>query len=210
MSNLFKIEPGTVHWDYFTNYPKNCNIIGKPGGVYALVFNETKPESYEFPCEFERCVYIGKATGKNGKGSNPDRKGTLKTMEASHMYKRMTNHVTPLMKGKKASTGFSNIIEEYGYGRDVLNGTFTSLPLWLCMLIPRPDFPKERIERWALTIEQEQLLKYELMWDKTTLGNMDTEEQEVDEDSFSRRRTKDLNKQGEIMESFMVDKKKSA
>ena len=48
------------------------------------------------------------------------------------------------------------------------------------------------------------------MWDKTTLGNMDTEKQTVDEDSFSQTRMKDLNKQGEIMESFMVDKKKSA
>ena len=177
MSNSFKIEPGTIHWDYFTNYPKNCNIIGKPGGVYGLVFNETKPESYEFPCEFEGCVYI----------------------------KRMTHHHKPLMTGDKTySTGFTNIIEEYGYGRDVLNGTFTNNPLWLGMLIPRPDFPKKRIERWAFRTEQDQLLKYELVWDKTTLGNMDTEEQNVDEDSFSQRRKKELNEQAGIMESFMV------
>jgi hypothetical protein len=205
MSNSFKIEPGTIHWDYFTNYPKNCNIIGKPGGVYGLVFNETKPESYEFPCEFEGCVYIGKATGKKGDGWYPDRKGKLKTMEASHMYKRMTHHHKPLKTGDKTySTGFTNIIEEYGYGRDVLNGTFTNNPLWLGMLIPRPDFPKKRIERWAFRTEQDQLLKYELVWDKTTLGNMDTEEQNVDEDSFSQRRKKELNEQAGLMESFMV------
>ena len=85
-----------------------------------------------------------------------------------------------------------------------MDGTFTGTPLWLCMLIPRPDFPKERIERWAFAIEQDQLLKYELMWDKTTLGNMDTEEQRVDADSFSQTRMKELNEQQKIMESFMV------
>jgi hypothetical protein len=36
------------------------------------------------------------------------------------------------------------------------------------------------------------------------LGNMDTEEQNVDEDSFSQRRKKELNEQAGIMESFMV------
>ena len=42
------------------------------------------------------------------------------------------------------------------------------------------------------------------MWDKTTLGNMDTEEQRVDADSFSQTRMKELNEQQKIMESFMV------
>ena len=205
MGNSFKIEPGIIHWDYFTNYHKNCNIIGKPGGVYGLVFNETTPESYEYPCEFEGCVYVGKATGKKGVSSYPDRKGPLKTMNASYLYKRMTHHHKPLMTGDRShSTGFTNIIEQYGYGKHVLDGTFTGIPLWLCMLIPRPDFPKERIERWAFMIEQDQLLKYELMWDKTTLGNMDTEEQRVDADSFSQTRMKELNEQQKIMESFMV------
>ena len=135
----------------------------------------------------------------------PRQKGSFENYECELLYKRMTHHHKPLMTGdKNHSTGFTNIIEKYGYGKHVLDGTFTGIPLWLCMLIPRPDFPKERIERWAFAIEQDQLLKYELMWDKTTLGNMDTEEQRVDADSFSQTRMKELNEQQKIMESFMV------
>ena len=78
--------------------------------------------------------------------SYPDRKGPLKTMNASYLYKRMTHHHKPLMTGdKNHSTGFTNIIDKYGYGKHVLDGTFTGIPLWLCMLIPRPIFQKNAL-----------------------------------------------------------------
>ena len=207
MFNRFKelyVDPHIIHWDYYTNYHKNCNTIGLPGGVYGLVFSETMPKPGQYPSEFETCVYIGKSTGSGEDGHYIDRKTSLNSMVTSYMYKRMTHHHKPLMTGDKTySKGFTQIIEEYGYGRDVLNGTFTGLPLWLCMLIPPPDLDKERIERWAYVTEQMQLYSFEMMWDKTTLGNMDTQPHK-DPNSFSYGRMKDFNEQAEIIERFMV------
>lgn len=177
--NFDKLAPHQIHWDYFTNYYKNCDNVGMRGGVYALVFAPTKPKPYEHPCEFEQCVYIGKSTGNYYDRQMPHR-GKMR----SHIHKRMTDHFKPLMTGKGGDSSHNSIINEYGYGRPVLDGTLTSLPLWLCIMTPRPDLPDDIISRWALTLEQLQLYNYHMNFGHTTLGNMDTKENK-NPDSYS-------------------------
>ena len=45
--NIDKIEPNIIYWDYFTNYPKNCDGLALRGGTYAFVFNEIKPKEFQ-------------------------------------------------------------------------------------------------------------------------------------------------------------------
>ena len=180
--NIDKIEPHIVHWDYFTNYYKHCDTLAMRGGTYAFVFNETKPDKFELPCEFEQCVYIGKSAGYYYDAQN-GHKGKVR----SHIHKRMTKHHKPLVEGVGCETSHSAIIEEYGYGVDAMNGTVTGLPMWLCLLIPRPDVPDETISRWAYTQEQIQLYQYEMNFGHCTLGNMDTKENK-DPESYSSYR----------------------
>ena len=169
--NIDKIEPHIIHWDYFTNYYKHCDTLAMRGGTYAFVFNETKPNQWQMPCEFEQCVYIGKSAGYYYDAQN-GHKGKVR----SHIHKRMTTHHKPLLTGLDGDTSHNAIIEEYGYGKDAINGTCTGLPMWLCLLIPRPDVPDETISRWAYTQEQIQLYQYEMNFGHCTLGNMDTKE----------------------------------
>jgi hypothetical protein len=180
--NINKIEPYIVHWDYFTNYHKHCDNIAMRGGTYAFVFNETKPDKFELPCEFEQCVYIGKSAGYYYDAQN-GHKGKVR----SHIHKRMTKHHKPLIEGVGCETSHSAIIKEYGYGVDVMNGNGTGLPMWLCLLIPRPDVPDETVSRWAYTQEQIQLYQYEMNFGHCTLGNMDTKENK-DPTSYSTYR----------------------
>ena len=180
--NIDKIEPHIVHWDYFTNYYKHCDTLAMRGGTYAFVFNETKPAVWEMPCEFKQCVYIGKSAGYYYDAQN-GHKGKVR----SHIHKRMTKHHKPLVEGVGCETSHSAIIEEYGYGVDAMNGTVTGLPMWLCLLIPRPDVPDETISRWAYTQEQIQLYQYEMNFGHCTLGNMDTKENK-DPESYSSYR----------------------
>ena len=169
--NIDKIEPHIIHWDYFTNYYKHCDTLAMRGGTYAFVFNETKPNQWQMPCEFEQCVYIGKSAGYYYDAQN-GHKGKVR----SHIHKRMTTHHKPLLTGLDGDTSHNAIIEEYGYGKDAINGTCTGLPMWLCLLIPRPDVPDETISRCAYTQEQIQLYQYEMNFGHCTLGNMDTKE----------------------------------
>jgi hypothetical protein len=169
--NIDKIEPHIIHWDYFTNYFKHCDTLAMRGGTYAFVFNETKPNKWQMPCEFKQCVYIGKSAGYYYDAQNRH-KGKVR----SHMHKRMTTHHKPLIEGVGCETSHSAIIKEYGYGKDAIDGICTGLPMWLCLLIPRPDVPDETISRWAYTQEQIQLYQYEMNFGHCTLGNMDTKE----------------------------------
>jgi|TARA_R110000796_G_C14338495_1_gene410036 hypothetical protein len=184
--NIDKIEPYIIYWDYFTNYPKNCDNIAMRGATYALVFNKTKPDKFKLPCEYEQCVYIGKSAGYYY-----DKQNGYKGKVRSHVHKRMTNHHKPLITGEGGDSSHKAIIEEYGYGEAAINGIVTGLPLWLCLLIPRPDVPDETISRWTLTQEQIQLYQYEINFGHCTLGNMDTKENK-DPESYSSYRMSDL------------------
>ena len=180
--NIDKIEPYIIHWDYFTKYFNHCDNLALRGGAYAFVFNKTKPNKFELPCEFEQCVYVGKSAG-----FYYDKQNSYKGKLRSHIHKRMTTHHKPLITGLGGDTSHNAIIEEYGYGVDVINGTTTGLPMWLCLLIPRPDVPDETVSRWAYTQEQKQLFNYEMNFGHCTLGNMDTKENK-DPESYSTYR----------------------
>jgi len=180
------IEPYKIYWDYFTNYYKHCDNLAMTGACYAFVFNETKPTNFKQPHEFEQCVYVGESAG-----NYYDLQNGYKGKVRSHIHKRMTNHHKPLTTGQGAESSHKAIIETYGYGDHVLNGTFTDLPMWLCLLIPRPDLPETMVKQWAKLQERRQLFKYELEWGHCTLGNMDTGSRK-DNDSYSSYRMKSI------------------
>ena len=175
-----------MYWDYFTNYYKHCDTVAMRGACYAFVFNETKPINFQQPHEFEQCVYVGESAGNYYDLQN-GHKGKVR----SHVHKRMTNHHKPLTTGQKAESSHQAIIETYGYGDHVLNGTFTGLPMWLCLLIPRPDLPDSMVKQWAKLQERTQLFNYELSWGHCTLGNMDTGSRK-DNDSYSTYRMQSI------------------
>lgn len=176
------IEPYKIYWDYFTNYYKHCDNLAMRGACYAFVFNETKPLEFQQPYEFEQCVYVGESAG-----NYYDKQNGHKGKVRSHVHKRMTTHHKPLTTGESCESSHKAIIETYGYGDHVLNGTFTNLPMWLCLMIPRPDLPDTMVKQWSKLQERAQLFQYELSFGHCTLGNMDTGSRK-DAESFSTYR----------------------
>ena len=165
------LSPYKCEWMKFTDYYKHCDQLAFHGATYGFVFNDVMPKPYQFPCEFEGCVYIGKSAG-----NYYDKQNGHKGKTRSHIHKRMTTHHKPLTTGVGAESSHAKIIEVYGYGDDVLNGTLTNLPMYLGLILPQPDFEKEDeqlMNRWAYTIEQMQLLQYRTNFGKETLGNGD-------------------------------------
>ena len=181
------IEPYKIHWDYFTKYYKHCDTLAMTGACYAFVFNEDKPTHFQEPCEFEQCVYVGESGG-----NYYDKQNGHKGKVRSHVHKRMSSHHKPFTTGKSCESSHKSIIETYGYGDHVLNGTFTGLPMWLCLMVPRPDLQETMVKQWAKLQERMQLFKYEEKWGHCTLGNMDTGSRK-DQDSYSSYRMSALN-----------------
>lgn len=178
--------PLKCYWMLFTDYYKHCDNLAANGATYGFVFNEVMPEEYQYPCEFEQCVYIGKSSG-----NYYDKQGGHKGKVRSHVHKRMTQHHGPLTKGIGGNTSHQKIVDFYGYGKDVLNGTYTGLPMWLGLSVPRPDISLDRISRWCLVTEQLQLWNYRDKFGKETLGNSDVSSR-VDEDSYSNQRMESI------------------
>ena len=186
------LSPYKCEWMKFTDYHKHCDRLAFHGAVYGFVFNDVKPKSYQYPCEFEGCVYIGKSAGYYY-----DKHNGCKGKERSFVHKRMTNHHKPLTTGIGAKTSHSKIIEVYGYGDHVLDGTYTNLPMWLGLVLPQPDFDQEDeqlMNRWAYTIEQMQLLQYRIEFGKETLGNNDATTRK-DTASYSTHRMNSIKQQ---------------
>ena len=187
------IEPYKIHWDDFTKYYKHCDGLATTGACYAFVFNETKPTHFQEPSEFEQCVYIGESGGNYYDKQN-GHKGKLR----SHVHKRMTSHHKPFTTGEFSESSHKAIIETYGYGDHMLDGTFTNLPMWLCLMIPRPDLPEKMVKQWSKLQERMQLFRYELRFGHCTLGNMDTGSKK-DEESYSSYRMQSI-KETNLME----------
>jgi len=179
-------EPYKIHWDYFTKYYKHCDNIAFRGACYAFVYNETKPTHFQQPFEFEQCVYVGESAGYYY-----DKQNGHKGKPRSHVHKRMTRHHKPFTTGESCESSHTAIIEEYGYGDHVLNGTFTNLPMWLCLMIPRPDLPDTLVKEWVQLQERMQLFQYKSKWGHSTLGNMDAEPRK-DTESYSTHRMNDM------------------
>jgi len=184
--NIWKIK-----WCYFTDYHKYCDSFAQYGATYSFVFNETIPKDYQQPCEFEECVYVGKSAGYYY-----DKQMGTKGKVRSHVHKRMTSHHKPLTTGIGGETSHNKIIERYGFGDDVLNGVHTNKPMWLGLIIPRPEILENQslLNRWTLYQEQQQLINYELRFDKCTIGNQDTTERK-NPNSYSTGRMNDIKTQ---------------
>jgi hypothetical protein len=167
-----------VLWMKFKEYPllRKSNIVG---GAYGLVFNDTKPEDYQLPCEFEECVYIGKSTG-----SYIDRKSNTKSMLCSYIYKRMTDHNKALQTGVTAREGWSDLVRTYGFGDSMLDGVFTGKPLYLGVILPRPDMKMELLASWSLTMEKLNIFTYESTFGYSPIANLETQTKRKD-GSFS-------------------------
>lgn len=185
--------PSKIIWVRYSDYYKVCDQQALRGGCYSLVFTEMKPESYQYPCEFEESVYFGESAGYY---LDPQGSGRLKIR--SHIHKRMTDHHKPLTTGKGGESNMKNIIGKYGYGEHILDGTLTGIPLWLCILVPREDLPESMVKAWVQFHERDQILSYMLTFNRSPLGNNDCDSHK-DPDSWS---TKTLQKMGSL-ESFM-------
>lgn len=162
------INPVQIIWTKFKNYYKVCDTSALRGATYGFVFSETKPKSYQQPCEFEECVYIGQSAGMY-----MDSQGGGRRKLRSHIHKRMTHHHKPLTTGEGRESSHITIIEKYGYGDNVIDGTITGKPLWLGLLIPRDDMPDIAVKPWAQMHEREQIFKYLMKYGRTPLGNKD-------------------------------------
>jgi len=190
MKDVYRIK-----WDYFRNYHKFCDAFEMSGACYGLVFNETCPKDYQRPYEFKECVYIGESAG-----CYIDKQNGTKTKQRSYVHKRMTNHIKPLMEGVGGTTSHQEIIKKYSYGHDVLMGTITGKPLWLGLLIPRPDLPEEFVKQWCLMQEGNELFDYACKWGKSPLGNLNADKRK-NEDSWSSQRMREL----PTLEEFVVN-----
>lgn len=156
-----------VNWDYFTNWANITKNV--QGACYAFVFNETKPQNYNFPYEYENCVYVGKSCGMYA-----DTLGTNghKHRIRSYLHSRMSEHYGALVSGKKTESSHEKIIETFGSGKDVMDGTLTNLPMWLGIILPRDDV--KNTNAWSHYMERQQIYYYTQKWDKTPIGNLDT------------------------------------
>lgn len=162
------INPYGIKWCYFDKYYKYCDQYAFKGACYAFVFSETMPKDYEYPHEFEECVYIGQSSGYY-KDKQAGHKGKMRSL----IHKRMTSHHKPLMHNEGCQTHHKMIVQKYGYGRDVLMGTITNKPLWLGLIIPPPSINDNHIRAWTMYQEAKEILDYTMTWNKTPLGNMD-------------------------------------
>lgn len=166
------LETYKVHWCKFTDYYKYCDQLAFYGGCYGLVFSEVKPEPYQYPYEFEECIYIGESAGHY-----MDRKSKHKQRPRSHIHNRMGYHLKPLSTGDGGDSSHKTIIKKYGFGRDVLDGTLTDKPLWLALIVPNPDWYKQGfMKTWVMYEESRQIAEYIMKWDKTPLGNLDRDD----------------------------------
>ena len=160
--------PYRIHWDYFTNWAKNCDkLTMNSGACYGFVFNETKPESYQHPAEFKECVYIGESAGMYIDQQN----GKSKTKDRSFVHKRMSGHCKQLYNGGEGA--HDAIIENYGYGHEVLNGILTGKPMWLGLILPRPDIPPLGVKGLVQMWERKELFDYYMRFGRFPISNKD-------------------------------------
>lgn len=162
------INPYRIHWGYFKNYYKVCDALAFRGACYALAFHHECPKDHQLPCDIRGTVYIGESTGYYY-----DKQMGYRGKDRGFVHKRMTQHVTPLTKGYGGTTSHQRIIEQHGYGDDVLMGTLTGEPLWLCLIIPSDDVPQDMMKTWAMYHESAQLLQYHMNWGMSPIGNLD-------------------------------------
>lgn len=167
-----------VQWEYFTKWADVTKNI--PAACYGFVFNETKPGVYNMPCEYEDCVYIGKSAGfyADSLGTNGH-----KYRIRSYAHSRMSKHFGALVTGKPTESSHDRIIEKFGSGKDVMDGTLTGLPMWLGLIVPRDDV--KNLNAWSQYIERQQIYFYTEKWNKTPIGNLDSKSDSVRTDSKS-------------------------
>ena len=144
LKTIFNYED--IFWCRFTDHSNYTNSIGlKHGGfVYGFIWSDTKPSNKQTVLDFPgKCVYIGQTTGEE----YVDKKSATLSKLYSTCAKRMQSHFNALVNGNSDESKYKFFKEEYGYGKDVLNGQET---LWL-MMIPvakkelYPNFNKMKI-----------------------------------------------------------------
>mgnify|MGYP001293437022 CR=1 FL=1 len=167
------IDPWIIHWVDFTDYYKVCDSLAMRGATYALVYFDSNksPSKRQLPSEFEECVYIGKSANNYFDTQGKVFGGKVR----SHIHKRMTSHFGALTRINGGDSSHKSIKEVYGVlgNSDISNPNYGKR-LMLCLMIPPPDVPDAAVPRWCLTQEQIQLYSYEMNFNHTTLGNMDT------------------------------------
>ena len=186
--NMTTLDEWKIHWCLFTEYHKYCDqLTMNTGACYSFVFHETKPESYQRPSDFQDCCYIGKSSGHY-----VDKQSGMKTKLRSHVHKRMTTHLGALVNESKQETSHQRIIEKYGQGTDVFNGTLTGKPCWLGLILPRPDLNEKDYGPWCQMAERHELYLYQRNFGCEPVGNLDNGTNKNPE-SFSSQYIDNLN-----------------
>ena len=188
-----------VYWTYFTKYHELADAVGMRGAVYGWVVNETMPKSTDCPSDFEECLYIGQSGGADGYYFDVQNgiKGKLRT----DLHKRMTAHHKPLTTGKTTERKYLNIIETYGCGEDVLNGTHTGRPFWVGFICPPKEDPNLCVKSWLISREHYELYQYQRKFDKTPMSNLQVSPKERNPNTKSAESLGTFN----ALEAFMHD-----
>ena len=100
--------------------------------------------------------------------------------------KRMQVHFNALVNGNSDESKYKFFKEEYGYGKDVLNGQET---LWL-MMIPvakKELYPNFNKISWAIALEQMLIFIYGILNKQTPLMNMQVRSKIKKDDTYSNK-----------------------
>ena len=183
LKTIFNYED--IFWCRFTDHSNYTNSIGlKHGGfVYGFIWSDTKPSNKQTVLDFPgKCVYIGQTTGEE----YVDKKSATLSKLYSTCAKRMQSHFNALVNGNSDEPKYKFFKEEYGYGKDVLNGQET---LWL-MMIPvakKELYPNFNKISWAIALEQMLIFIYGILNKQTPLMNMQVRCKIKKDDTYSNK-----------------------
>ena len=179
-----------IYWIRITEHYKISNTIGLThgGAVYGFVFNETQPKENQLFSEFEELVYVGESGGRYYDQKNGEKKLPRDT---SLLYKRIIRHRDRFNGTAKVSSNetekYQLFGDKYGFGFDVLNGTFTGEPLWVGFLPIPINYPESNHKNWVLTYERLELGRHRDTFNKKTLMNLDEDYDNTNEESASSK-----------------------
>lgn len=169
-------NPFITIWEKLSNYYKVTeHEFCRKGATYGIIFNDVKPKSYQQPCMFESCVYIGQSAGLTDDSKHL----------TCNLTKRISTHKAALSRGTNSERRYKVVINEYRFteeddidfnlvhksGLD-LDGKVTGSPWWIGLVCPNPEIPNYMIKSWCCQQEQIQLYNYMGKHQKAPLGNL--------------------------------------
>jgi hypothetical protein len=183
-------------WIKFDDYHKYFQHL--KATVYAFAFCEDQPKNNVWPHQVQSVFYMGESAttepvfDRKNK-SKPD-KGKLEYAP----FKRFKQHMSNMLQANKLQSTWTKLfLKHFGYGRELIKGTLTGKPLYVCVLICPDDvkYPKS----WVKRVEQELIDEYLNAFDCVPLLNTKEKNGASDsmkkENSHSQRIYRDLKSQ---------------